>query len=79
MRYLKDRWTSQLARNPKVRILHSLSPEMSCGIGMFALSGADPRKLTEALQNKHSIYTALMPHEEYVGIRFPLASYRRLE
>jgi isopenicillin-N epimerase len=78
LRYLKDRWTSQIAQNPKVRILHSSSPEMSCGIGMFGLSGADPRKLTEALQNKHSIYTALMPHEEYVGIRITPSVYTTL-
>ncbi|MDP9169145.1 MAG: aminotransferase class V-fold PLP-dependent enzyme, partial [Acidobacteriota bacterium] len=69
LRYLKDRWTSRLAQNPKVKILHSSNPEMSCGIGMFGLSGADPQKLTAALLSKHAIYTGLMPHEEYTGIR----------
>jgi selenocysteine lyase/cysteine desulfurase len=78
LRYLKDRWTSRLAAIPKVKILHSSSPEMSCGIGMFGLDGADPRKLTEALVNKHSIYTALMPHEEYVGIRVTPSVYTTL-
>jgi isopenicillin-N epimerase len=69
LRYLKDRWANQLAQNPKIKILHNPSPEMSCGIGMFGVNGADPWKLTEALEHKHSIYTALMAHEEYVGIR----------
>ncbi len=75
LRYLKDRWTARLVQNPKVKILHSSSPEMSCGIGMFALNGADPAKLVSALQNKHAIYTALMPHEEYTGIRITPSVY----
>ncbi len=69
LRYLRNRWASRLAENPKVRILHNPDPVMSCGIGMFGLKGADPRKLVAALEAKHSIYTALSPHEEYTGIR----------
>jgi selenocysteine lyase/cysteine desulfurase len=78
LRYLKDRWTARLAQNPKVKILHNPNPEMSCGIGMFAVTGADPHKLVEALQTKHSIYTALMPHEEYTGIRITPSVYTTL-
>jgi isopenicillin-N epimerase len=79
LRYLKDRWTNRLSQNPKIRILHSLSPEMSCGIGMFGLNGADdPGRLTEALEKRHSIYTALMAHEEYVGIRITPSVYTTL-
>jgi selenocysteine lyase/cysteine desulfurase len=62
LRYLKDRWVTPLAKNPKVKILHSSDPAMSCGIGMFGLDGADPRKLVDALQNRHNIYTALSAH-----------------
>ena len=78
LRYLKDRWATPLAQNPKVKILHSPSPEMSCGIGMFGLTGADPRKLVDALQNKHAIYTSLMAHQEYVGIRITPSVYTTL-
>jgi isopenicillin-N epimerase len=78
LRYLKDRWTARLARHPKVKILHSSSPEMSCGIGMFGLNGADPRKLVNALESRHAIYTALMPHEEYTGIRVTPSVYTTL-
>jgi selenocysteine lyase/cysteine desulfurase len=78
LRYLKDRWATRLAQNPKVRILHNPSPEMSCGIGMFALKGADPRTLTAALQSKHAIYTALSPHEEFTGIRVTPSVYTTL-
>ncbi len=78
LRYLKDRWTARLAQNPKVKILHSSNPEMSCGIGMFGLSGADPRKLVDALESRHAIFTALMPHEEYTGIRITPSVYTTL-
>jgi selenocysteine lyase/cysteine desulfurase len=78
LRYLRDRWANALAANPKVKILHNPDPAMSCGIGMFGLNGADPRKLTEALQSKYNIYTALSPHEEYVGIRVTASVYTTL-
>ena len=34
LRYLKDRWATALAKNPKVKILHSSDPAMACGIGI---------------------------------------------
>ncbi|HEY3825724.1 MAG TPA: aminotransferase class V-fold PLP-dependent enzyme [Bryobacteraceae bacterium] len=79
LRYLRDRWASRLATNPKVRILHNTSPDMSCGIGMFGLAGADPDKLAALLQTKHQIYTAVMPHAEYTGIRITPSVYTTLQ
>jgi selenocysteine lyase/cysteine desulfurase len=75
LRYLRDRWATRLAANPKVKILHNTSPEMSCGIGMFGLEGADPKTLNDALQTKHGVYVAVMPHEEYTGIRVTPSVY----
>ena len=69
LRYLRDRWANRLAQNPSVKILHSPNPEMGCGIGMLGLVGKDTKKLVDALQNKHSIYTVNVGHEEYTGIR----------
>jgi isopenicillin-N epimerase len=79
LRYLRDRWANRLAANPKVKILHNTSPDMSCGIGMFGLEGADPEKLTAALQTKHGIYTAVMAHPEYTGIRITPSVYTTLQ
>jgi selenocysteine lyase/cysteine desulfurase len=79
LRYLRERWTNQIASNPKVRILHNSSPEMACGIGMFATVGADPSKLEAALRTKHAIFTAVMPHEEYTGIRITPSVYTTLD
>ena len=78
LRYLTARWANRLGQHPRVKILHNPAPGMSAGIGMFGLAGADPRKLVEALQNKYAIYTALMPHEEYVGIRVTPSVYNTL-
>jgi len=79
LRYLRERWTDQLASNPKVKILHNSTPDMACGIGMFALNGADPAKLNQALINKHRIYVALMPHSEYTGMRITPSVYTTVE
>jgi selenocysteine lyase/cysteine desulfurase len=78
LRYLKDRWATRLAQNPKVKILHNPSPEMSAGIGMFGVVGADPQKLTSALQTKYGIYVGLMGHEEYTGLRITPSVYSTL-
>jgi selenocysteine lyase/cysteine desulfurase len=75
LRYLKDRWATALAKNPKVRILHNPNPEMSCGVGMFGVVNADPQKLVATLQSKYGIYTAYMPHDEYIGIRITPSVY----
>jgi isopenicillin-N epimerase len=75
LRYLRDRWADQIAKSPKVKILHNPAPEMSCGIGMFGVVGADASKLVSALQTKYGIYTAYVPHEEYIGIRVTASVY----
>jgi selenocysteine lyase/cysteine desulfurase len=79
LRYLRERWTDQVASNPKVKILHSSTPELACGIGMFGCVGADPNKLTAALQTKYNIYTGLMGHEEYTGIRITPSVYTTVQ
>jgi selenocysteine lyase/cysteine desulfurase len=79
LRYLRERWSTRLAQHPKVKILHNSTPDMACGIGMFALNGADPNKLNTALISKHGIYTALMPHEEYTGFRITPSVYTTVQ
>ena len=78
LRYLRNRWADALAGDPRVKILHNPDPEMSCGIGMFGLDGADPGKLASALTAKYGIYISLMPHEEYTGIRVTPSVYTTL-
>jgi selenocysteine lyase/cysteine desulfurase len=69
LRYLRDRWAHRLAQNPKCKILHSPDPAQSCGIGFLAFDKIDPAKVASALVSKYAIYTAVMGHEEYTGLR----------
>ena len=69
LRYLRDRWAHRLAQNPKCRILHSPDPAQSCGIGFLAFDKIDPGKVASALVSKYAIYTSVMNHEEYTGLR----------
>ncbi len=78
LRYLRDRWANRLAENPKVKLLHSPNPEMSCGIGMLSLNGVDMRKMGETLRTKYNIYTAVSAHEEYTGMRITPSVYTTL-
>jgi selenocysteine lyase/cysteine desulfurase len=69
LRYLRDRWAKRLALNKKCRILHSSDPEQGCGIGFLGFTGVDAQKVHDTLWSKYSILTAMMPHEEYTGLR----------
>jgi selenocysteine lyase/cysteine desulfurase len=69
LRYLRDRWANRLSQNPKCKILHSLDPAQSCGIGFLSFNGVDAAKMQNTLWNKYAIITAHMPHEEYDGLR----------
>jgi selenocysteine lyase/cysteine desulfurase len=69
LRYLRDRWATRLAQNPKCRILHSSDPAQSCGIGFLSFDKIDPGKLASTLTAKYGIYVGVMGHEEYTGMR----------
>ncbi|PWT90714.1 MAG: aminotransferase V [Proteobacteria bacterium] len=69
LRYLRNRWGDRLAQNKKCKILHSLDPAQSCGIGFLAFNGVNTAQMRETLVTKYGIYTAYVPHEEYEGLR----------
>jgi isopenicillin-N epimerase len=75
LRYLRDRWANAIGSHPKVRILHNPAPEMSCGIGMLGLRDGDLPALGRALEAKHGIYTAVVGHPEYIGMRITPSVY----
>lgn len=79
LRYLRDRWARRLARHPRVRLLTDLSPEMSCGLGTFAVEGMAPSALAEALWDRARIFVVAFGHEEFVGVRVTPSFYTRLE
>ena len=70
LRYLRDRWANRLTQNPKCKILHSLDPAQSCGIGFLSFApGIDAGKMRETLYNKYSIITTYIAHDTYTGLR----------
>ena len=79
LRYLRQRWTDQLASNPKVKILHSSTSELACGIGMFGLTSGDLNKLNTTLISKYGIYTSVMPHAEFTGMRVTPSVYTTVQ
>jgi isopenicillin-N epimerase len=79
LRYLRDHWAVRLARHPQVRLLTDLAPEMSCGLGTFAIDGMDPSALAEALWDRRRIFVVAFHHEEFKGIRVTPSLYTRVE
>lgn len=57
LRYLKDYWAKALAKLPKVKILTSLDPRMSCGLGSFTVENMDMVRLAQVLMERHKIHT----------------------
>lgn len=78
LKYLRDRWANALGSHSKIRILHNPAPEMSCGIGMFGLKDGDLPALGRALETKYGIYTAVVGHPEYMGMRITPSIYSTL-
>jgi len=79
LRYLRDRWARRLARHPRVRLLTDLSPEMSCGLGTFAVEGMTASALAEALWDRARIFVVAFAHEEFTGVRVTPSFYTRIE
>lgn len=57
LRYLKNYWAESLAKLPKVRILTSFDPTMSCGLASFTVEDLDMNRLAQILMDKHRIHT----------------------
>ncbi len=69
LRHLRDRWMRRLASVPKVRVLTSFDPAMSCGIGTFHVDGLAPQALARHLFDAHRIIVTPLVHPEFDGIR----------
>jgi selenocysteine lyase/cysteine desulfurase len=79
LRYLKDRWAHRLLTLPGVRVLTSLDPAQSCGLGLVSVAGAEPGKLVTHLWDKYRIIVTPIVHEEFNGLRVTPNVYTTLE
>lgn len=79
-RYLRKRWSSELAKLPGVKILNSEDPEQSCAIGFISVASIEAPALQQYLWNKHRIWTvAIVSPGEYQGLRITPNVYSTLE
>jgi selenocysteine lyase/cysteine desulfurase len=69
LRYLRDRWMRRLQASPRVRVLTSFDPAMSCGIGTIQIEGIAPHLLARRLFESHRIVVTPLVHPEFDGIR----------
>jgi isopenicillin-N epimerase len=79
LRYLRQRWSERLAKQPRVRMLTSNDPAQSCAIGTVALDGIDQHKLTAYLWDHARIIATPIKHAEFAGIRVTPNVYTTLE
>jgi selenocysteine lyase/cysteine desulfurase len=79
LRYLRDRWATRLAANPKVRILTNLDPAHSCAIGTVQIAGIPTQKVVERLWARWRIIATPIAHPEYEGARITPNVYTTLE
>ena len=52
-----------------MRFHSSFDPRFSCGIGNFEIVGVDVTTLSEHLWNKHRIFTTVIKHPQFQGLR----------
>ncbi len=80
LRYLKDRWARRLTgQKGAARVLTSLDPSQSCGLGLLSVEGMDPGKLAEHLFQSHRIIVTPIVHAEFRGLRITPNVYTTLE
>jgi len=79
LRYLRQRWSERLAKQPRVRMLTSNDPAQSCAIGTVALDGIDQHKLTTYLWDRARLIVTPIKHAEFAGIRVTPNVYTTLE
>jgi selenocysteine lyase/cysteine desulfurase len=77
-RYLRSLWEERLKKHPRVKLMTSRDPKLSCGIGMFAVEGKKPADILGPLWEKNRIIVTSMstPIE---GIRVTPNIYTTLE
>ena len=70
LRYLRNRWASQLANSsPRARMISPTEAERSCGIGLLHVDGIEPADLKSRLWEKHRIISTAIKHAEFAGLR----------
>lgn len=79
LRLLRDRWAKRLLEHDRVRLNTSLDPRFSCAIGNVRIDGVDSSDLNAHLWNRHRIFTVVIKHPEFEGLRITPNVYTTFE
>ncbi len=79
LRFLKNYWAEKVITFPNVKMITSLQPEQSCGLGNFTIEGIEPGKICNYLFNKYKIYTTPISHDEFNGVRVTPHMYTTID
>ena len=79
LRYLRNRWATRLAANPKIRLHTNLDPAHSCAIGTVQITGVPTAKVVARLWERWRIIATPIVHAEYEGARITPNVYTTLE
>jgi isopenicillin-N epimerase len=79
LRYLRDRWATRLAADPKIKLQTNLDPAHSCAIGTVQITGVPTPKLVARLWEKWRIIATPIVHAEYEGARITPNVYTTTE
>lgn len=77
--YLRERWTTRLRAQPRVRFHTSLDRRFSIPIANVAVDGVDTAKLQAHLWSKLRIWTVAIQHPEFEGLRITPSVHTTLE
>ncbi|HXH18909.1 MAG TPA: aminotransferase class V-fold PLP-dependent enzyme, partial [Chitinophagales bacterium] len=78
LRYLKDYWANAVAALPKIKFNTSLKKEFSCGLCHFSIAGMTGDEIHRKLFDEHRIYTTLLRHDEFDGVRVTPHVYTKI-
>lgn len=79
LRYLKERWASRLAAQPRFVLHTSLAPADSCGIGTVGVAGIPATDVSARLWRDARILSAPINHPEFQGVRVTPNVYTALD
>jgi isopenicillin-N epimerase len=79
LRFLRDRWATRLAREPRIRMHTNLDPAHSCAIGCVQITGLPAGKVVGRLWERWRIIVTPIVHAEYEGVRVTPNVYTTLD
>jgi len=75
---LRDYWAEPLLQHDRVQLNTSLAPGFAGGIANVRVEGIDSKDVHRQLWNKHRIYTTVIKHDEFEGLRISPSVYTTL-